>query len=98
MTHSQLCLNLTLGLKYNADNDQKRGSAESEAAEVGSEAAENKRKNCNYTKEDSTDKSYLIENLLDIIGGGLPGRRPGMKPPFFLRLLDTSTGLKEIAT
>ena len=24
---------------------------------------------------------------------GLPGRKPGMKPPFFFRLLATSTGL-----
>jgi UDP-N-acetylglucosamine 2-epimerase len=28
---------------------------------------------------------------------GLPGRRPGIKPPFFFKLLATSTGLKEIA-
>ena len=27
---------------------------------------------------------------------GLPGRRPGTKPPFFFRLLATSTGLNAI--
>ncbi len=35
----------------------------------------------------------LLSTLVMKSAVGLPGRKPGMKPPFFFRLLATSMGL-----
>ena len=42
---------------------------------------------------DGAEQRDLVEHLLDEVRGGLAGRKPGIKPPFFFRLLDISTGL-----
>ncbi len=40
----------------------------------------------------------ICQNLIDMIGVRLPGRIPGMNPPYFRMLSATSLGLKTMET
>ena len=79
MTHQHLCFHLLHRIKRNAYYDDNRGAAQCYVSQAGVYCAYDQREQCYNSEEQS-----LV---------GLPGRKPGMKPPFFFRLLAISIGL-----
>ena len=76
MTHHQLGFQRPDRLDRNADNDQDRSTAHRRDVDMG-EVQEDDREDSNDTEEDRTDDRDLVENSLNVIGGGLSGTDTG---------------------
>ena len=105
MTHEHLGLEALDRLKRNADHDDDGRAADREAAVLDHDTDDD-RQDRNDRQIQSAEERDFVDNLQDEVGSrlvrvmkslvGLPGRKPGMKPPFFLRLLAISMGLNWI--
>lgn len=92
MTHQHLSLQALDRLKRNT-NDDDDGRAANREGTVLDDDADNDRQDCDDRQIQSAKERDLVDNLQDEVRGRLARRKPGMKPPFFLRLLAISIGL-----
>ena len=88
MTHGHLSLDLTSGLERDADHDYDRSARESNAGDsVARDDVSGKRKNRDDTEEECAHKSYLIEDLRDVIGSRLTGADSGDEAAVLLQVV-----------
>ena len=92
VAHQHLCLDGCDGLQSNADHDDDGRAAKGESR-VAHDRAEKNRQDRDDAEIDRAEEGNLVDDLADEVSGRTAGRKPGMKPPFFFRLLATSTGL-----
>ena len=89
MTHSQLSIKLTDGLKDNAYNDQQRRTTECKRSN-GNAACDHvydKRNYRNDTKEDRSDKSDSVKDLGNVVSGGVTGTNTGNESAVVLQIV-----------
>ena len=93
MTHEHLGFQSLDGLQSHADNNDDRGAADGQRANLEDVTSDNGSQ-CDTARYSAPNMVILLTTLMIKSAVGLPGRKPGMKPPFFFRLFATSTGLK----
>ena len=95
MTHQHLCLHLLDRVKRNTDDDDDRGAAQCHIAQArGDYCTDDQREQSDDSRGTAAPTKVTLPSALVMKSlVGLPGRKPGMKPPFFFRLLAISIGL-----
>ena len=74
MTHGHLGFQLACGLKRDADDDQQRGAAERDTAELtAGDDVGDERESGHDAKEERADERDSAEHLVDVVGSGLAG-------------------------
>ena len=92
MTHHDLALERSYGLKCDADNDQDRCAADADTLKRGYAERQNDREYSDDSEEYRADQCDLVERVIDEVRSGL-ARSVTRDPLFFFRLFAISTGL-----
>ena len=71
MTHHDLALKSSYGLKCNTDNDEDRCTADVNTTERRNAQRQNDREYRDDAKEDRADQGDLVERVVNEIGSGL---------------------------
>ena len=71
MTHHDLALERSYGLKCDADNDQDRCAADADTLKRGYAERQNDRENSDDSEEYRADQCDLVERVIDEVRSGL---------------------------
>ena len=94
VTHHHLCLELLDSLKRNADDDDDRGAAQCNIAQVGVECANDERNQRDDAQEDRANKDNLAQCLHDEVGRGLAGTEARDITAVLLQVVRNLDGIK----
>src|SRR2546425_1233555 len=90
VAHEHVRLDLLRRVQAYADGDQQRGAAEVERhAEF---VDQDLRDDADPRQVERACEGDAVQDPVDIVGGPLAGRMPGMNPPYFFMLSAISTG------
>ena len=92
MPHEHLRFQHLDCLQGNADHDDDGGTADGQGRYVH-DSADQQGQDRHDAQVDGAEQRDLVEDLLDEVRGRLARAEAGIKPPFFFRLLEISTGL-----
>ena len=92
MPHKHLSLHGLGRFQGDAHHNDDGGAADGQGADPDDVAGDDGGDG-DHRQIQGPEEGDLVQDLVDKVGGGLAGTEAGMNPPFFLRLLATSTGL-----